>query len=235
MGDLPAARVTATRPFYTCGLDYAGPFLVKEKTRTRVSLKAYLCIFVCFTTKAVHLELTVDLSTDAFFNCLQRFIARRGKPGNIHSDNGTNFVGAKNELNELGCLLSDKAHRSRITDAMSKDQIQWHMIPPHAPQFGGLWESAVESAKYHLRRVIGETRLTFEELYTLLTQVEACLNSRPLTSLSDDPNDPTPLTPRHFLIGDSMAAIPQPNFMDVPINRMNRYQHLSKMFQDFWK
>ena len=100
------------------------------------------------------------------------------------------------------------------------------MIPPHAPHFGGLWESAVKSTKRHLLRVVGDTRLTYKELYTVLTQVEACLNSRPLSPQSNDPNDLTPLTLGHFVIGDSLAAIPEPNLRDIPQNRLNRYQHL---------
>lgn len=89
------------------------------------------------------------------------------------------------------------------------------MIPPAAPRFGGLWESAVKSAKHQLYRVVGETRLTYEELYTVLKQVEACLNSRPLSPLSTDPNDLTPLTPGHFLIGDSLLAILEPDLRHI--------------------
>ena len=109
------------------------------------------------------------------------------------------------------------------------------MIPHRAPYFGGLWETAVKSAKKHLSRVLGETRLTYEEMYTVLTQVEGCLNSRPLSPLSNDPNDLTPLTPGHFLIGDSLSAIPRQDLVDVPRNRLSRYEHLQQMLQHFWK
>ncbi|XP_076284701.1 uncharacterized protein LOC143211125 [Lasioglossum baleicum] len=235
MGDLPASRVTCQRPFHTCGVDYAGPFLLKDRTRSKVTTKAYLCVFVCFTTKAVHLELAANLTTEAFLNCLRRFIARRGNCHSIYSDNGTNFIGARNELNELGILMTNDTFKTTISDHLSTRQIQWHLIPPHAPHFGGLWESAVKSVKYHLKRTIRDAKLTYEELYTLLTQIESCMNSRPLCPLSDDPTDLNPLTPGHFLIGDSLTALPHPDLQHINVNRLNRYQHIQQMLQHFWK
>ena len=147
MGNLPKARVTPKRAFYTCGVDYAGPFQIRIILRSKTTLKAYICVFVCFVTKAVHIELARDLSTDAFLNCLRRFVSRRGKCQHIYSDNGTNFVGARNRLNELSRLLQNRDFQRNVTDFLAKDQISWHLIPPYAPHFGGLWESAVKSAK----------------------------------------------------------------------------------------
>ncbi|XP_051162145.1 uncharacterized protein LOC127282105 [Leptopilina boulardi] len=210
MANLPTARVTPERPFYTSGVDYAGPFYLVEKSRSRSQTKAYICIFVCFVTKAVHIELAQNLSTDAFFNCLRRFVSRRGLCKYLYSDNGTNFVGAKNELKELKSLLSNSKFQENVLSFLSTQQIDWKMIPPATPHFGGLWESAVKSAKYHLHRVVGETRLTYEELYTVLTQVEACLNSRPLSPLS-------------------------PDLQNIQQNRLNRYQHMQYMTQHFWQ
>ena len=235
MGNLPAARVTPSRPFNSFGVDYAGPYFVKDRTKSKTVTKAYLCIFVCFVTKAVHLELAIDMSTNAFLGCLQRFVSRRGRSQNICSDNGKNFVGARSELNELAKLLRDPKHQERITNFLSREGVNWHFIPAHAPHFGGLWESAVKSAKGHLKRVIGESRLTYAELYTVLTQVEVCLNSRPLSPLSDDPDDLEPLTPGHFLIGDSLVALPQPDLRHIPQPRLDRYQLLQKMVQHFWQ
>ena len=130
MGNLPKARVTPKRAFYTCGVDYAGPFQIKSILRSKTTLKAYICIFVCFVTKAVHIELARDLSTDAFLNCLRRFVSRRGKCQHIYSDNGTNFVGARNRLNELSRLLQNRDFQRNVTDFLAKDQISWHFIPP---------------------------------------------------------------------------------------------------------
>lgn len=235
MGDLPSVRVTPMRAFYNSGVDFAGPFYIKEKARSRVPLKAYMCIFVCLVTKAVHIELAVDLSTEAFLNCLKRFFSRRGMCKNLYCDNGTNFVGAKNELVEVGHILIDNNFRNDVTEFLSNSSINWHFIPPHAPNFGGLWESAVKSAKYHLKRVVGEKRLTYEEMYTVLTQVESCLNSRPLSALSNDPRDLSPLTPGHFLIGDALTAYPQEDLRTIGMNRLNRYELIGQMLQHFWE
>ncbi|XP_076382766.1 uncharacterized protein LOC143260626 [Megalopta genalis] len=115
MGDLPKNRVTRARPFQNVGVDYCGPFFIKEKkVRNRCKIKTYVAIFVCFVTKAVHLELTSDLTTESCLGAFKRFFARRGKATNIYSDNGTNFVGAKNEITEVQRFLSSNEHNSKI-------------------------------------------------------------------------------------------------------------------------
>jgi len=210
MGDLPAARLTPTRPFLRCGVDYAGPFVLRAMTgRCKVTFKGYLAIFVCFSTRALHLEAVSSLSTEAFMAAFKRFISRRGRCTDIYSDCGTNFRGAAAELKELFGLMRDPAHNDQIATELSKDQIQWHFNPPGALNFGGLWEAGVKSVKFHLHRVLGESRITFEEFTTVLAQIEACLNSRPLTPMSVDPSDLTALTPGHFLIGGSLMAVPE--------------------------
>lgn len=194
-----------------------------------------MAIFICLATKAVHLELVSDLSTDRFLQALRRFVARRGRCASIYSDNGTNFVGARNKLQDFLKLLKSRDHHDAISKECAKDGIQWHFIPPSAPHFGGLWEAAVRSSKHHLLRVVGESPVHPEDFNTLLTQVEACLNSRPLTPLSDDPNDLEPLTPAHFLIGTSLQSIPEPDLGELPINRLDAVQLTQRRLQDFWK
>jgi len=179
---------------------YKGPLLIKDRReRGCKTHKAFVCLFVCFATRAIHIELVSNLTSEAFIAALRRFSSRRGKPANIYSDNGTNFVGANRELKELAQVLSSKT--SPMQEMANEIGISWHFIPAHSPYFGGLWEAGIKSLKYHLKRIAGNVILTFEELYTLLTQIEALLNSRPLTPMSSDPNDLTPLTPAHFLIG----------------------------------
>lgn len=231
MGDLPSSRVVPSPPFSKSGVDYAGPFNIKI-SRNKTG-KAYLCVFVCFVTKAVHLEIVSDLSTPAFLNALKRFIARRGKCISIHSDNGTNFVGANRALKEMYRLINENT--PKIHDHLAEQEIQWHFLPPRSPHMGGLWESAVKSCKTHLTRIIGLTPLSFEELSTVVIQVEAILNSRPLTATSTDPNDLDALTPGHFLIGRPLVSIAGPDLTDVKINRLTRYQLLERMKQSFWK
>ncbi|XP_045466602.1 uncharacterized protein LOC123675299 [Harmonia axyridis] len=235
MGELPRARVTPSRPFSKCGVDYAGPIMIKEGTLRRSKLvKAYISIFVCLSTRAVHIELVKDLTTDSFLNALKRLISRRGKPTEIFSDNGSNFVGANNHFIELHNLLKTKSHKDKIENLLASDGIKWSFIPSRSPHMGGIWEAAVKSTKFHLCRILGMASVTYEETYTILVQIEACLNSRPLTPLSSDPNDLIPLTPAHFLIGESLAAAPQSNVQDVKITKLCRYLRMQQLVQQFW-
>ncbi|XP_055633024.1 uncharacterized protein LOC129773443 [Toxorhynchites rutilus septentrionalis] len=228
MGELPAARVRVSRPFLHSGVDYFGPVYIRPGPR-RQSHKAYVAVFICLCTKAVHLELVSDLTTDRFIQALRRFVARRGKCSNLYSDNGTNFVGARNKLKELLIMLKDQQHREQVSKVCADEGMRWHFNPPSAPHFGGLWEAAVRSAKHHLLRVIGENPVSLEDMNTLLIQVEACLNSRPLT-----PNDLEPLTPANFLVGESLQAIPEPNLEEIPLNRLNQWQLIQRRLQTFW-
>lgn len=217
-------------------MDYAGPIFIKNSIlRNRKTVKSYICLFVCFSTKAVHIELVCDLSTNSFLNAFKRFVSRRGKPADIFSDNGSNFRGAHNELKELYTFLDNNEGRDKISNFLVKDKIKWHFIPANSPHMGGLWEAAIKSTKYHLKRILSKSVLSYDELYTVLVQIEACLNSRPLSSLSDDPSDPTPLTPSHFLIGESLAALPHKDVPEVQMNRLTRYEYIQKLFQHFWK
>ncbi|XP_063913270.1 uncharacterized protein LOC135129931 [Zophobas morio] len=236
MSNLPKSRVTPSRPFSISGVDYAGPFLIKNGYgRTTKTVKVYIVIFVCFSTKAVHIEMVCGCSSLTFLNTLKRFIARRGKPSHLYSDNGTNFVGSNRHLHELKTLFESSEFRSSVIDILSIQNIQWHFIPPHSPHMGGIWEAAVKTAKGHLKRVIGKTLLNFDEMSTLLAMIESCMNSRPLTPLSNDPNDLNALTPGHFLIGAPLIAAPEPNLVDVPCNRLTRYQLVEQLRQHFWQ
>ncbi|XP_055527349.1 uncharacterized protein LOC129719969 [Wyeomyia smithii] len=220
MGNLPASRVVASTPFAITGVDYAGPFLIKQGGRRPTLVKAYVSVFVCRTTKAVHLEVVSDLSTDAFLTSLKRFIGRRGIVHQLHSDNATNFRGAHHELNELFQQFRSPQSVDTIRDFCSVREIEWHFIPPDAPEFGGLWGAAVKSAKTHLNRIIGNVRLTFEELTTVMVEIVAEMNSRSLFSVSNDPADPTVITPALYLIGRPFTAIPEPSLQDVKATRL---------------
>ncbi|XP_025267278.1 uncharacterized protein LOC112638948 [Camponotus floridanus] len=151
----------------------------------------------------------------------------------MYSDCGTNFIGADNQLREF--FRASSSDGRRISREVAKEGISWRFNPPAAPHFGGLWEAAVKSMKHHLRRVIGETTLTFEEMSTLLSQIEACLNSRPLQALSDDPDDITALTPGHLLIGAPLLAVPEPSLAERPPNALSRWQLLQRMRDHFWQ
>ncbi|XP_062541281.1 uncharacterized protein LOC134209304 [Armigeres subalbatus] len=233
IGQLPVARVTPSRPFAVTGVDYAGPVYLKAIHKRASPTKAYICLFICFTTKAVHLELVSDLSTPAFLTALRRFIARRGRPSHIHSDNGKNFIGAKNELHHLYRRLADQKEVAKI-QFCTEEQITWHLNPPKAPHFGGLWEAAVKVAKSQLYRQLGSSRLSFEDMSTVLAQIEAAMNSRPLVPMTEDPEDYSVITPAHFIIGTSMHALPDPDVSETNLTRLAHHQRLQHFFQQFW-
>lgn len=236
MGQLPMERVTPDLIFNRVGVDYAGPLLLKlGSTRKPVAVKSYVCVFVSLSVKAVHLELVSDLSTDAFIACLRRFISRRGKPTLLWSDHGTNFVGAASEIKELARFLESQKARGEISSFCSAQNIQWRFIPEHAPHFGGLWEAAVKSFKSHLRRVVGNTKLTFEEMVTVLTQVEACLNSRPLVALPLDDDGVEALTPGHFLVGRPLEALPDPALAYRSVSLLSRWHLCQALVRHLWQ
>lgn len=235
MGQLPAARVTPTRPFKCSGVDYAGPIKVRtSKGRGHHAYKGYICLFVCMATKAVHIEVVSDLTTQGFLAAFKRFVSRRGHCTDIWSDNGTNFLGASKELAYL--FSAEKSSMSReIAQSLANNGTSWHFIPPLSPNFGGLWEAGVKSVKFHLKRVIGDTTLTYEELSTVLGQIEACLNSRPLSRVDTETEGFDALTPGHFLVGEALLTAPDNNFEAPNISSLRRWQLTQRMMQTFWR
>ncbi|KYN22468.1 hypothetical protein ALC57_05137 [Trachymyrmex cornetzi] len=260
IGNLPPARVRETIPFAHTGIDFCGPFHIKEKKyRNRIRIKVYVCMFVCLSIKAAHFELVSDLSSEGFLAALRRFVSRRGLPprpgvcvrhfpsvikkkkkkkkglpAHIYSDNGTNFVGANNELKELCALFNSQTHRDVVDRFAGEQRIIWHFIPPRAPHFGGIWEAMVKLFKHHLKRVVGDSLFTFEELNTFIIEVEGILNSRPITSLSSDPSDMLVLIPAHYMIGKPLIAPPESDVTSVPVNRISTWQHITRVRQHFW-
>ncbi|XP_055633837.1 uncharacterized protein LOC129774165 [Toxorhynchites rutilus septentrionalis] len=234
MGDLPAERVTPTLPFLNTGVDLCGPFKFR-KLRKSPPTKCYVAIFVCLVTKAIHIELVYDLSTAAFIAALHRFIARRGKPHVIHYDNARNFKGAVRELAELRSQFYSQQHEAAVVNRCANDGIEFKFIPPRSPNFGGLWEAAVKSFKKHFRSTVGNSILSQDEFVTLLSRIEACLNSRPLTPLTADPNDLEVLTPGHFLVHRPLTSFPEPNLCEVPRNRLDRWQENQELLRRVWK
>nr|XP_042912917.1 uncharacterized protein LOC110282134 [Parasteatoda tepidariorum] len=234
MGQLPTERVSQSFPFNYVGLDFCGHFWIKyPNQRKGVLNKVYMCVFVCMVTKACHLEIVTDLSSEAFIAALKRFFSRRGKSERIFSDNASNFVGTKLELKRLKEILSKCDNN--LSNFLCEERVEWSFIPPRAPHQGGLWEAGVKAVKHHLRRVMSNSRFTYEQFLTILNQIEGILNSRPLYPLSCDPEDFEALTPGHFLVGRPLTAIAEPSFTEVPENRLKVWQRLSKIVQQIWK
>ena len=156
IGQLPPERLQPATPFTHVGIDYAGPLLVKRGNPRKPTLvKTYVCLFLCFSTKATHLELVYDFTTDAFLAALTRFVARCGVPETILSDNDTNFVGAKNELSNLFSMIQEQQTQDAVHHFSATRSIRWKFSPSRSLHFGGMWESGVKSMKLQLRKHVG--------------------------------------------------------------------------------
>ncbi|GFY05451.1 integrase catalytic domain-containing protein [Trichonephila clavipes] len=202
-GQLPRDRITQSPPFQSVGIDFTGAILVKDNQGTR---KSYVSLFTCAVTRAVHLELVSDMSTKCFLLALRRFLARRGNCKVIYSDNARTFKAAERELAYFANILKDSEFQSFVADK----GIHWKFIVERAPWWGGFYERLVKTIKDPLRKILGRALLTFEELSTILSEVEVIVNHRPLTYVENDPGEPEPLTPAHFLelgYGDSKYPI----------------------------
>lgn len=236
MGQLPHHRVKYFRPFQSTGVDFAGPIqyrpsVLRGVAQRNVGLcKGYIAVFVCMASKAVHLEFVTSLSTEAFLASFRRFAARRNTPRNMFSDHGKNFEGA---AREIARLYQQEQFQREIQSQTSGDGVVWQFNPPRAPHHGGLWEACVKSVKHHLTRISQHATLSYEEISTVLCQIEAILNSRPICRISNDPNELSFLTPGHFLTGVPGNAPPDPDVIHVPVNRLSCWQLCQHRAQTF--
>ena len=195
----PKERVAQSFPFEYTGLDYLGPFYVKiytEDSNQPTVKKVWVCLFTCLAIRAIHLELIEDLSAQEFLLGLRRFIARRGMPRQIVSDNAKQFKTASVVLNKA---WSEVLASSEVNDYVVKQGIHWKFIVDLAPWMGGFYERLVGLTKRALRKTIGIRSLTERQLNTILTEVEAVVNSRPLVYVDSDINSNFPISPLNFL------------------------------------
>ena len=209
MADILSSRLQVSLPpFFHTGVDYYGPFSVKQG---RSSVKRYGCIFTCMTTRAVYLELAYSLSTDSFISAQRRFVGRRGCVRHIYSDNSTNFVGADKELRKA---LED-SNQHRIAVCLQQKEIDWHFNTPTASHFGGVWERLIRSVRKVLGSIAGQAVFTDESLSTLLVEMENVLNSRPLTPVSFVDGSHKPLTPNDLLMVCPGSGLPLHGHRDL--------------------
>ncbi|GFS70336.1 integrase catalytic domain-containing protein [Trichonephila clavipes] len=214
---LPGDRVNDAAVFEVVGVDLAGPLYVKG------GQKSWIVLFTCATYRAVHLELTSSLSTDAFLLSLRRFIARRGRPRVIYSDNGTNFRRAHGELSGIDW--------EKVLKLATAQRIIWKFNPPTAAWWGGWWERLVRVLKELLRRTLGNAILTTEELQTVLCDCESVINSRPLTYLSENSDDLVPLSPAMFLVENRNLDVLDIDYRDT-VNLRKRVRYRQKLLND---
>ena len=216
---LPGSRVSRSPPFSVIGIDYAGPLYCADLD----GQKSYILLITCAVTRAIHLELVPSLSLSDFMLAFRRFVSRRGLPSIIYSDNAKTFIGAPQEiLRYYGC-----------------SGLKWRFIAPRAPWWGGFYERMVKSVKFGLKKTIQKRSLNRAELETTLIEIEACVNSRPLTSTDDeDVKEGDILTPNHFLIGRSCFLVPgkSPTVLPSGKNDMHkRYSNSQEFLDHYWK
>ncbi|CAG7721679.1 unnamed protein product, partial [Allacma fusca] len=183
MAPLPTSRVKQARCFLHTGVDFAGPYMIKNFSGNKATkIKVWICLFTCFTSRAIHLELVSSMSYEGFLLALRRFMSRRGRPSDMYSDNGLNFVGADNYLQSTTRTLQElQQAQDGILPGLDLTTICWHFNPPRAPHQGGVWESCVKLVKHYLARILNQDSYNWEEMETVLVFTEALVNSRPLT------------------------------------------------------
>ena len=239
MAPLPAVRTSSDEdglvyPFAAVGIDYFGPLFVKLGPRTRSKnpalAKRYGCIFTCLRYRAVHIEVSEDLSTDSFISAILRFVGRRGPPRVIYSDNGSNFKGAEVEVIEA--LKS--WNLEKIQGSLSRRGIEWVFNPPGASHQGGVWERLIRSTKKILRSLVGNRELNDESLRTFLVEVEKIMNDRPITPVSSDPRDLEALTPSHILLMRQNLSTSIKNF-DKEQSYKARWEQIQSLASTFWE
>ncbi|XP_029965347.1 uncharacterized protein LOC115401351 [Salarias fasciatus] len=227
MADLPAARLRLFKPaFHSTGMDCFGPFEVRIGRRLE---KRWGIIFKCLTTRAVHLDLLTAIDTDSFLMALRRFIARRGTPAELFSDQGTNFRGGERELRETFQKLSPE-----LQQLLAPQKISYYFNPPASPHFGGVWEREIRSIKSALYSTVGAQPVPEEVLRTVLIEVEGILNSKPLGYVSADARDLDPITPNVLLMGRPDGSLPQVVYPETELIGRRRWKHSQILADHFW-
>ena len=231
MADLPEMRVTGDEPPFTkVGADYAGPFLVKEGRR---EVKRWFMIITCYSTRAVWLEPIYNLTADSCLLAFQRFVAAKGMPKFILTDNGTNFVGAKREW----CEAFEKMDFKYIEEYFRLHECVWMFNPPAASHMGGLWERIIRTIREILVAMLRGQQLTTESFHTFLMIIADIINARPITAVSSDPSDPAPLCPNDLMRPNTAVNLPWGIFTDRDRFRRKwrQVQYLGDVFWSRWR
>lgn len=227
MADLPVARLQLFKPaFYSTGMDCFGPLLVKLGCRQE---KRWGILFKCLTTRAVHIDLLSLIDIDSFLMAFRRFIARRGKPAEVYSDQGTNFRGGERELREAFTQMSPDLQKR-----LAKQQVSFRFNPPAAPHFGGAWEREIRSIKTALYTTIASQSVKEEVLRTVLVEIEGILNAKPLGYVSADISDVDPVTPNYLLMGRPDSSLPQVVYPESQMRGRRSWRHSQVLADHFW-
>lgn len=219
-GNLPLERLDhLMRPFTNIGLDYFGPIDISIGRRRE---KRYVALYTCLFTRAIHLEVIGSLSSDSALLSFKRFIARRGSPAVIYSDNGTNFVGANRVPQSL--------HGDDVKEFATNHQIKWRFIPPSSSFMGGAWERLVRTVKTALK----SSSPREEILTTFFLEAECIINSRPLTYVPSSQEAPEAVTPFHFILGASSITPWAASLSDADLSRRCDWRKTLRLADNFW-
>ena len=229
---LPLERVTFNRPFEITGVDYTGSITIRDEL-AKMPVKVYICLFTCTSSRAVHLELAKDMTASTFLCLFRRFCARFSVPKLIISDNGSNFVASETYLRSLFLDPS-------VLEYFNNNKIKWDFIAPRAPWQGGFYERLIGVVKGCLRKAIYKRTLNWDDLVTVLYEIEQCVNNRPLTYVESEKQDLQPLTPNHLLRGTTVQVMPSvvsedrhdPLYLDQELLN-TQYDKLSQSVQHF--
>ena len=215
---LPRIRTQQASPFTVTGVDFSGALYVHGMTGEE---KVYVCLFTCGNTRAVHLEIVNDLSKNSFLQAFRRFVSHKSVPIIMISGNASTYLSAAKEIEEL--MNSVKIH-----DALKVQVTSWRFIPKRAPWYGGFWERLIGLTKSTLKKVLGRTFISLISLQTIIVEIEAVLNDRPLTYVSSDKSDPEPLTPAHLLYGRRIISLPYPEWTRMRVMILAIVTHQTK-------
>lgn len=225
---LPSFRITESPPFSVTGLDFFGPLFTKGSDS-----KFYGLIFSCAVTRAIHIEIVPNLTTESFMLGFRRFIARRGWCSIIISDNAKTFKRGDFEFKQMWGVLD----HPQVKDFYASRAIEWKFNVEKAAWWGGIFERMIKSVKMCLRKAVGKTSLTQEQLETTLIEIEGVINSRPITFVHTHHEEPNPLTPAHFLLGERPSSLPAVR-LPQQLNRdyiVRRFNYRQKLLNQFWK
>ncbi|XP_068712770.1 uncharacterized protein [Montipora foliosa] len=232
-------HVADASPFTCTGVDFAGPLYITSprdpQSNKSVSDKVYICLFTCASTCAVHLELTRDLGINSFLQAFRRFSSRRGLPSTLISDNAKTFKASSKEIEKL-------VRSPEVQCYLSNSRVTWKFIIEKARWWEGFWERLIQSVKRSITKTVGRTSLGYDELNTLVVEVESLINSRSQTYIYDDEESIShPLTPSHLISGHRISAMPNDEYFEIMsthntvTRRQRHHKQLLQQFSKQWK
>ena len=230
MGKLPEERLKPSPPWHYTGIDLFGPFKIRDEVKRRTYGKCYGVIFNCMCTRAVHLDLAPDYSTETFLLVLRRFVSLRGYPAKLYSDNGPQLVAADKELKDI----TKNWNWDELLEFGVTEGLQWEFSPADAPWYNGTSEALIRSVKRGLNIAIGDNIMTFSELQTACFEVGNLINERPIGKHPTDTDDGVYLSPNDLLLGRSTSRVPSGPFRETT-NPRHRFEFVQNIVKSFWR